>query len=224
MDVLKELERMADEKLRQFSSAIIPGTPIIGVRIPQLRLLAKRIVAEEDWQDFLARDNRSSFEERLLHGLVVGYAKMPIEERLERIKDFVPRIDSWAVCDCACATFKSVKKNLPMTLDFLQAYLNSGEEYTLRFGVVMLMNYFINDDYIDYTLSRLDNLSPKQYYAQMAVAWALSVCYVKYPEKTTDVLMTSKLDRDTFNKSLQKIQESRRVSDAAKQRIRELKR
>ncbi len=223
MDILKELESMADEKLRTFSSTIIPGTRIIGVRIPQLRLLAKRIATEEHWKDFLAKDHRGSFEERLLHGLVTGYAKMPIEERLERIRDFVPLIDSWAVCDCACSTFKAVRKELPQTLAFLQTYLDSGEEYELRFGVVMLMDYFINDEYIDYTLARIAQLTPVHYYSKMAVAWAISVCYVKYREKTMEMLRSCILDKETYNKALQKIIESQRVSEKDKKTIRELK-
>lgn len=224
MDIQEELKGMADEKLRGFSSVLIPGTDIMGVRIPQLRQLAKRIAAGEEWEDFLKRENTATFEERLLHGLVVGYAKMPIEERLAKIKDFVPRIDSWAVCDCACSTFKAVGKHLPETLDFLQPYLDSDEEYELRFGIVMLMDYFINDKYIDYTLQRLDLLRPQQYYARMAVAWALSACFAKYPEKTLEQLRHSRLDRDTYNKALQKIVESRRVALAYKETIRGLKR
>lgn len=224
MDIRKELESMADEKLRKFSSALIPGTSVIGVRIPQLRLLAKRIAAGTEWKDFLAEDHRGAMEERLLHGLVVGYAKMPFGERLEHIKNFVPLIDSWAVCDCACSTFKAVKKALPQTLDFLQPYLDSEKEYEQRFGAVMLMDYFINEDYIDYTLSRLTRLSSPYYYAKMAVAWALSVCYVKYPEKTMTTLRDCGLDKETYNKALQKIIESQRVSDREKDIIRELKR
>ncbi|MCM1311754.1 MAG: DNA alkylation repair protein [Bacteroides sp.] len=224
MDIRKELEAMADAKLQKFSSALIPGADIIGVRIPQLRLLAKRIAKEEDWREFLTRDNRASFEERLLHGLVIGYAKMTVEERLERIGAFVHLIDSWAVCDCACSTFKAVRKELTRTLGFLQPYLNSDKEFELRFGVVMLMDYFINDEYIDYTLLRLAGLAPQHYYSKMAVALALSVCYVKYPEKTMRVLKGCALDKDTFHKTLQKIIESKRVAEHEKNIIRELKR
>lgn len=109
-------------------------------------------------------------------------------------------------------------------MDFLQPYLRSDQEYEIRFGVVMLLNFYLNERYIDQVLTALDQISHEAYYVKMAVAWAISMAYVKQPEVTLRYLNQNNLDDFTYNKALQKITESYRVDPESKQMIRSMKR
>jgi 3-methyladenine DNA glycosylase AlkD len=215
---------MADEEYRKFSSSLIPNVDnILGVRLPELRKLAKNI-AKGDWRTYLAQADNRYFEETMLQGLVIGYAKTDIEERLRYVADFVPRIDNWSVCDSFCTGLKFTKNYRSLMWDFLQPYLSSDKEYEIRFGVVMLLLYFVEDEYIERVLQWMDRIRHEGYYVKMAVAWAISVCYVKYPEPTMAFLKNNTLDDFTYNKALQKIIESLRVDSGTKHVLRSMKR
>ena len=108
--------------------------------------------------------------------------------------------------------------------EYIQKYLNSDKEYELRFAIVVLMQYFINEDYIDAILQIYDNIRHDGYYVKMAVAWAISVCFVKFREKTLEFLKCSNLDDFTYNKSLQKVRESNRVSKEDKDMVKRIRR
>lgn len=212
--VLAQLNSLRDETYRKFNENLIPGAEgtSYGVRLPQLRAIAKEII-QGDWQQFLSDAAGSSlYEMVMLRGLVIATARCSYDRRLELIADFVPSIHNWAVCDCVTGSIKSAKKHLPETWDFLQPYLQSQEEYYLRFGVVMLMDYFITEEYIDRVLDRLQALRHEGYYVNMAVAWALSVCFVKFRDKTLAVIASQRLSPWVQNKTIQKCRESRRVS------------
>jgi len=215
---------MADEEYRKFSSSLIPNVDnILGVRLPELRKLAKNI-ARGDWRTYLAQADNRYFEETMLQGLVIGYVKTDIEERMRYVADFVPRIDNWSVCDSFCTGLKFTKNHRSLMWDFLQPYLSSDKEYEIRFGVVMLLLYFVEDEYIERVLQWMDRIRHEGYYVKMAVAWAISVCYVKYPEPTMAFLKNNTLDDFTYNKALQKIIESLRVDSGTKHVLRSMKR
>ncbi|WP_156889724.1 DNA alkylation repair protein [Paenibacillus harenae] len=219
-----QLIGMADEKYRKFSSALIPNIDnVLGVRLPELRKLAKQI-AKGDWRTYLEQAENDYFEEVMLQGMVIGCVKTDIEEILRFTAAFVPRIDNWSVCDSFCAGLKAVKTNRRRVWEFLQPYLASEQEYEIRFGVVMLLDYYIEEEYIDRVLELLDHTKRDRYYVRMAVAWAISVCFVKLPERTTAYLESCALDDFTYNKALQKITESYRADPETKQRIRGMKR
>ena len=107
--------------------------------------------------------------------------------------------------------------------DFLEQYINSDKEYEIRFAVVMYLNYYLTDDYIDEILCKIDKITNKEYYVQMAIAWLISFAYIKQKEKTEKYLLKTKLDKFTKNKSIQKICESYRVSDEDKERLKKIK-
>lgn len=223
-ELKEKLLSLADEKYKVFSSGLIPGEDrMLGVRLPVLRDLAKEI-AKGDWRDYLADAQDDTHEEIMLQGLVIGYAKAAPEEILSYTVKFVPKISNWGVCDSFCTGLKLSKKQPQLVWDFLAPYLNSGKEFEIRFAVIMMLAHFITDEYIDGVLSRLDQAHHDGYYVKMGVAWAVSVCYVKYPEKTMAFLRQCHLDDFTFNKSLQKILESYRVDQDAKALIRAMKR
>lgn len=223
-ELLEKMEGMADEDYKKFHQKLVPGlTNLFGIRTPQLRALAKEICSE-NWQGYLSQAKNSTYEEIMLQGVVIGAAKCDIETRLIYTKSFIPKIENWAVCDSFCSGLKATKKNLPRVRDFLVPYLQSDKEYELRFAVVMLMSYYTDDIYIDDTLQRLNQITHEGYYVKMAVAWALSVCFIKQREKTLKLFKKNTLDTFTFNKALQKCRESFRVSKEDKEFLQRMKR
>lgn len=223
-DLRDKLFELSDDKFKTFHSRLCPNTDnIIGVRLPLLRQLAKEI-AKGDWRNFLSNSKEEYYEEILINGLVIAYAKCDVEERLNYIESFVPKIDNWAICDSFCNTLKFVNKNKEIMWEFIQPYLKSYNEFEIRFAVVIILNYYITEDYIDLVLKTLDNIKHDGYYVKMAIAWAISMCFVKFEEKTMAYLKDNSLDDFTYNKSLQKICESLRVDKNTKELIKSMKR
>lgn len=220
-----ELYKLADEKYKKFQSSLCPNTDnIIGVRMPKIRQIAKQI-SKEGGIKFLDTYKPEYYEEKLVYGMVIGYTKMTIKERQKYLNKFIPTIDNWAVCDGACSTYKFTMDNQEKMWDYIQKYVNTNNEFEVRFSVVMMMIYYINDEYIDKVLEIYNNINLDKYYVKMAIAWGISVAFVKYEEKTMKFLKSknNKLDKFTYNKSLQKIIESYRVDDSTKDIIRKMK-
>jgi 3-methyladenine DNA glycosylase AlkD len=222
--IRERLVDLAEEDYRKFSSSLIPGEDkLLGVRLPHLRELAKEI-AKGDWREYLNNAQDEYYEEIMLQGLVIGYAKASPEELLKYTALFIPKIRNWGVCDSFCTGLKLAKKHPEIVWDFIQPYLKSDKEFEIRFAVIMMLAHFINDGYIVRVIESLDRIRHEGYYVKMGVAWAVSVCYIKYPEKTMAYLKNCELDDFTFNKSLQKILESYRVDPDSKTVIRSMKR
>lgn len=222
--VRERLEKMADEPYRKFHSALLPGTDnVLGVRLPNLRKLAREL-SRKDWEDWFYQADDRYYEETMLRGLTVAYANMDTTSRLSYIREFVPQIQNWAVCDCFCSTLKDAKKHPREYWEFLEPYFDSDQEYEARFGAVMLLGYFVNGEYLEEGLIRLERIHQEGYYAKMAVAWAISVYYAAFPERMLAYLQgEQRLDAFTYRKSLQKIMESYRVSGEDKAVIRQLR-
>ncbi len=215
-----KLFELKDEKYREFNSKLLPNIDnVLGVRVPDLRKLAKEL-AKGDWKNY--KDD-FYYEEIMLQGLVIGYAKLEPQKRLDLLIEFVPKINNWGICDIVCSNLKFIKENKELVWEFIQQYLNSDKEFEIRFGVVILLNYFIEDEYIDRVLKILDKIKNDGYYAKMAVAWALSICFVKYWDKTFEYLKSCNLDKWTYNKAIQKTCESYRIRDTQKEIIKNLK-
>lgn len=224
-DISRELRSMADPDNAKFVRKLVPNTnrEILGVRLPQIRKLAKRI-AKGDWRGFVQAYEPENFEECTLAGILIGYAETDFDEKTRMYRNFVPMIDNWAVCDCTCATLKLKDAEKQDAWDLFTSYLRVPNEYGMRFGVIMILSNFINAEYIDRILDEMDSVKDDGYYLKMAVAWTLSVCFVKFREKTMSYLEDNTLDDFTFNKTLQKITESYRVDDVTKRTIRGMKR
>lgn len=177
-----------------------------------------------DWRDFLIKAGSETYEEVMLHGLVIGFAKADIEEILSAAAGFIPLIDNWAVCDSFCSVLKITQKHRERVWEFLQPYLVSDSEYEIRFGIVMLLNYYVLPEYAPLAFSVFDRIRHEGYYVRMGIAWAVSAYYIALPEITYGYLLHNGLDDFTHNKALQKITESLRVDMDTKGRIRKLKR
>ena len=159
----------------------------------------------------------------MLQGMVIGCAACSCEERLRRVRGFLPLIDNWSVCDSFCAGLKFTRAHKAEVWSFLEPYFSSKREYSVRFACVMLLDYYVEEADLARDLAVLDRLSGQPYYAMMAVAWAISILYIRYPHAVSAYLLESKLDDVTYQKALQKIMESQQVSAAAKARIRALR-
>ena len=221
MDLRKELFSNQDLKYKEFSKKLIPGSDnIIGVRTPVLRTISKSI-AKSEGITFLDTFIPEFHEEKLVYGFVITYTKMDIDEKIRYLKKYIPYIDNWALCDQISINLKESEKK-PFW-NFVCDCLQQPGEYEKRFGVVNLMK-FLDDEHIDLVLEKLETTEHEGYYLKMGVAWAVSVAFIKYPERTMDFLKDCKLDDFTYNKSLQKITESFRVSKDTKEIIRTMKR
>ncbi len=223
--ILEEIRGLADEEYKKFHGGLIPGvkTEFLGVRVPKLRAVAKRITKEE-WREFLKEyENSTIYEIIMLYGMVLAKADCEFEEKLGYVRKFIPQIDNWAVCDVVCGDLKDIKKNRKKMYEFLQPYLLSDREYEVRFAVVVLMQYYITEEYIDTVFDWYGKICVDAYYVKMAVAWGLSVCFVKFRDKTLAFLQNCEIDRFTYNKAIQKIQESCRVSEEDKKMLKNMK-
>lgn len=219
--LIVQLEGLANEKYSKFHSTLVPGVQeekeILGISVPKLRSVTKELVKNcDDIDGYLSYSTDRYYEELMLKGIVIGYVKCPWEKRLEYIKAFVPQISDWAVCDVFCGGIKPPKEKIASFRKFVVPYMNSDKEFEIRFAVVILLQKYICEEYIISTLQALKNIEDNRYYVQMAVAWAISECYVKFPELTLTLFKEKCLSKEVQNKAIQKCRESRRVSDIDK--------
>lgn len=233
MDIIEEIRdqlyHLSEEDYKEFNRKLLPGVDrVLGIRVPAVKQLAKSIAKKDAFSYLDAAAEKltvDSFHEELqLQGLVLGYAKMDKEERVRYLDEFVPKIQNWAVCDTCVMNMKFMEKDREFWHTYIWKYADSSEEFELRFLVVSLLAHFMTAEYIDSALALFDSIRHDGYYVKMAVAWAVSVCYVKFPEKTRAFLENNSMDDFTQNKSIQKIRESYRVSKEEKDALKELKR
>ena len=218
--VRKELMSIAERDYKEFSASLIPGVKnMLGIRIPILRNMVKNL-AKEDWKGCMEWKDTLYFEETMLQGLILGYAKAPADEILPYTKDFIPKINNWSINDTFCSNFKIAKKEPQKVWEFLMAYKDSKKEYELRVVAVMLLFHFLRDEYIDEVLEILAELEIVGYYTSMAVAWAYATAWAKYPDKTKFFMVEHPIDSDTYRRTLRKCLESYRISEEDKQWIR----
>lgn len=223
--IKEKLWELADQKYKEFHSGLCPGTDnIIGVRVPVLRNYAKELLKRYEIEELLKQIDDQYYEEIMLQGMLIGLAKQDFETRQKQIEKFVPKIDNWAVCDVFCAGLKATKKRKKEMWDFIQKYLRSDQEFEIRFGVVMILDYYIEEEYLKKNFQIFDSITSQAYYVQMAVAWAISIALIKFYDETVKYLQTANLDDFTYNKALQKAIESYRITDEKKQILREMKR
>lgn len=223
-EIRQELMQLSDPEYRDFSASLNPGvTNMLGVRLPQLRQIAKRIARSEAYDAFLRDQDDTYFELTMLRGLVIDYLRLPVEEILAYIRIYLPQVTCWSLCDSFAMGLSMVKKDPDRFWEFALSYRNSPNAYDVRFCTVMLLAHFVDEEHIGDVLSVLDGIRHDDYYVKMGVAWVVSVCFAKFPQKTLAYLRQNHLDAQTYRKSLQKILESNRVSPADKEIIRSMR-
>lgn len=223
-EIIQKLQDKQDIKYRDFHSGLCPGTTnIIGVRLPEQRKITREIL-HGDWRRFLAEVENEFYEETMIEGLVIAMAKISLNERLEYLANFVPKIGNWAVCDSVCASFKFKPEELSEVWKFIEKYRNSQQEFEQRFRLIIMLDYFLTDNYIHAVLQSVSEIKAEAYYVQMAQAWLVAETFARFREPTLALLKSDKLSDWVQNKAIQKIRESYRVSLADKELVKQLKR
>lgn len=213
---LEKLKQEQDLAYRDFTANLgIEKGYLIGVRTPTLKHMAKEI-SKTDYQTFIDYNTHQTYEERLVHGLLIGYLKIPFSEVLKLFSDFLPYIDNWAICDMTVSNMHIWKSHQKEGFPFIYKCLKSKEIWRNRVGVVLLLNYYIDEEYIDEILAICNNFQTEEYYVKMAIAWLLSICYIKEKEKTLAFLKDNQMDDWIQNKTIQKIRESNRIEKIEK--------
>ena len=193
-----------------------------GVRLPELRKIAKIIVKEKRYDFF--NEKHSSFEELTIHAYAIGYLKEDVNTCLKYLREFIPLVDNWSVSDSVCQNMKFARKYPKEVFDFLKSMKDSNNEWEIRIVAVTLLSHYLNDEYIDEVLEILDKLKRPSYMAKMGIAWAFATAMAKYEKKVLIYLDNSNLDDWTYNKALSKMKESFRVSDTVKEKLKFMKR
>lgn len=222
--LLSQLSELSDPKYKAFNESLIPGTATAyGVRVPDMRGIARQVIRSGP-QDFLAVSRTDSYEEIMLRGMVIAGMKLPLTERLPLIDGFLPLIDNWAVCDTFCSGLKlRAPEDKRIMWSFMEPLFSDPREFYARFALVMFLGHFVEPGYVASGLQHIETLTQEQYYVRMAAAWAVSVCYVKFPAETLPLLQRRTMPRFTQNKSIQKIRESFRVPQEDKDMLMQYK-
>lgn len=223
-DFLSELYSLQDLRYKEFHSKLIMSDKLIGVRTPELKRIAK-VIARSNYEEFFKENRHELYEENMVHGLVLGYLKLEFDDLKPLVDEFIPYIDNWAVCDATVANLKVYKKNKTKDIVFneIKKYISNNNPWINRFGYVLLLEYFIEEKYIEEIFKLCSNYKD-EYYVKMAIAWLISMCYIKFKGRTLTFLKKNKLDTWTHNKTIQKTIESYRVTDEDKKMLRGLKR
>lgn len=223
MNITERLFEMQDIKYRDFQLNLTPGLTedyMIGVRTPELRKLAKEIVKSGESEKFISVLPHRYFEENQLHAFILSEMKdyAVLSEEIER---FIPYIDNWATCDQLRP--KIFKKNTDDVYRKIKIWLKSEHTYTIRFGLGMLMAYFLDEKFLPEHLELAADITSDEYYVNMMRAWYFATALAKQYDDTVKLFESRRLDKWTHNKSIQKARESFRVSDEHKVYLNELK-
>ncbi len=221
--ITDRLFELQDTGYRDFQSRLMPDVPkekVIGVRTPALRKLAKEFAGTEEAAAFILQLPHKYYEEDNLHTFLICEMK-DYDDCMAEVEQFLPYIDNWATCDCF--TPKVFKKHRAEVYEKIKQWLGSAETYTVRFGIVTLMDY-LKTDFEKQMLSLVADIRSEEYYINMATAWYFSMALVWQYNAALPYLTEERLDKWTHNKSIQKATESRQIDDKTKEYLRTLKR
>ena len=222
--ITKELWELRDESYFQFHKKLIPNIPeerIIGVRTPALRAYAKKVAKYPEGYVFLQELPHVYYEENNLHGALLGLLYKDVESYLQELEKFLPYVDNWATCDMMGP--KVFKKNLPLVYEHVKKWITVTDTYTVRFGIVTLLNYFLEESFKPEMLDLVAGIRSEEYYIKMAVAWYFSMALVKQYDVTIPYLQKQVMPAWEHNKAIQKAIESYQIDGGTKQYLRSLK-
>lgn len=212
---LKELCLLTDQNYLEFNKRIIfTNDKMIGIRTFNIRKISKEL-SKSNFTSFLNCKYCGYFEELLIRGILLSYIK-DYNLFVLYLDEFVKDIDNWAICDIALSSYKIVIKNRDKFIEKIIKYLESEEEFIVRVGVIFLLDYYLVDEYIDYVFELINSIKCRAYYVDMAIAWLISVAFVKYREETIEFLDNNNLDGEIIRMAIQKIRDSKRVDKCDK--------
>ena len=222
-EIRNELFKMQDIAYRDFNSKLIPTVNkslFIGVITPELRKYAKQLAKREDIEEFLHSLPHKYFDENQLHAFIVSEIK-DFKSCVDKVNEFLPYVDNWATCDQLSP--KVFKKNHKELIAYIKEWLESDKVYTVRFGIGMLMEHFLDEDFDIIYTEKVSNIRSDEYYVNMMIAWYFATALAKRYERIIPFIENRKLDIWTHNKAIQKAVESYRISIDRKTYLKELK-
>lgn len=230
-EIQKRLREMRDPKYAEFQAKLTPGIDpdrFIGVRTPQLRAFAKELVkgrsqdiSAELFDTFLSELPHKYFDEDQLHAFIISENK-DFDSCMEMTEKFLPYVNNWATCDQMSP--KVFAKHKSELLDHVYRWIGSGETYTVRFGIGMLMEHFLDGDFDVSYMDRVAQIRSDEYYVNMMIAWYFATALAKQYDQALEFIKEHRLDMWTHNKAIQKAIESRRITPEQKEYLRSLKR
>lgn len=223
-EIQARLFALQDLKYRDFNSKLIPTVDkatVIGVRTPALRALTRELSGTAEATAFLTQLPHQYYEENNLHGFLLERMK-DYDKLIAGLDIFLPYIDNWATCDLISP--KIFKKHLPELYEKIKCWLQSEHTYTVRFGIEMLMSFYLNDAFVPEALELVAAVRSEEYYVNMMIAWYFATVLAKQYSAAIPYLQSNRLDSWTHNKTIQKAIESYRISDETKTYLRGLKR
>ena len=224
MNIQKELLALKDISYADFQAKLVPNIPrelFIGVRVPEGRKLAKRLAKEPEASEFLKDLPHKYYDENILHALLISEMR-DYDACIVAIDEFLPYIDNWAVCDILSP--KIFKEHKTSLLEKIKEWSASDETYTCRFGLEMLMSYFLDNDFKPDYLEIPTSVHSDEYYVRMMIAWFFATALAKQWDATIKYIEDNHLDTWTHNKAIQKARESRRIAQKQKEYLKLLKR
>ena len=222
-DIQKELFALQDTKFRDFQAKLMPTVDpenMIGVRTPALRKYAKEVLKREDYREFLDDLPHKYFDENQLHAFVISGIK-DYDECVKEVERFLPLVDNWATCDQMSP--KVFKKHKGELLTEIKKWIKSKETYTIRFGVGMLMEHFLDEDYDEAYPKMVAKLRSEEYYVNMMIAWYFATALAKQYDTILPFIENKSLDDWTHNKAIQRAVESYRITPEQKEYLKSLK-
>lgn len=222
-NVQRELFAMQDLKYRDFHAKLMPTVnkdTVIGVRTPELRKFAKEYGKTEEAKIFLQVLPHQYYEENNLHGLLIEQIK-DYDQCIEELERFLPYIDNWATCDLLAV--RTVKKHLDLFIKEIYRWMESKHTYTIRFGMNMLMRYYLENEFkLEYP-EKVAAVRSEEYYVNMMRAWYFATALAKQYEKILPFFEEQRMDVWTHNKAIQKATESYRITPEQKEYLRTLR-
>ena len=223
MNIRERLLELKNEEYRQFTARLVPNIPaetIIGLKTPEMRAIAREIFVGDYRDEFLSELPHEYYEENLIHFFVISMIK-DFEECIQKVEAFLPYVDCWPVSDQA--TPKAFRKNHEKLLPYIRKWVSSDHVYTARFGIRMLMNEFLGEDFREEYLELVASKKGDDYYLKMMVAWYFATALAKRYDETIPYIENHVLDEWTHRKALQKAVESYRVTDEHKEYLKSLR-
>jgi len=222
-EIINNLNSLSDSKYRDFQIKLIPGKTsdqMIGVRTPDLRSYAKELSKRDDISDFLNNLPHEFFDENQLHAFIISLLK-DYDKCMVEVERFLPYVDNWATCDQMSP--KIFKKNREKLLEKIRDWIASDKTYTIRFGIKMLMEHFLDDDFDLQYPDMVASVRSEEYYVNMMIAWYFATALAKQYDSILPYIEEKRLDTWTHNKTIQKSIESYRITDDQKSYLRSLK-
>lgn len=221
----QRMNTLAETSYKAFNEKLIPTNyPMLGIRMPALKKLAKELSGDPAMDHWLENAEFTTYEHILLYGLVLGkMKKLSLETLFGYLDPLILKFDNWAHVDTLVSVYQIFKKYPEEVLSHFLPLKTDEGEFTKRFFVILLMDHYMNEKYIDRTLRHMAEVPQGQYYVDMAIAWAISVGLIKFYDKTFPMLEQKVFSKFVHNKAIQKARESYRISPETKERLNGMK-